>query len=72
MKKDNKEFEESITLKPEEYEKFIQFKKMEAVEAKRKELRSKQTRIQTTRKKINQLLESEQELKKEISRMLKE
>lgn len=71
MNNDNKEFEEAITLKPKEYEDFIKYQKSLAIEAKRKEIRGNETKISNSRKKIKALLDSENNLKKELSTLLK-
>ena len=63
---------QSIQLDPAEYENFIKYQKHLKIEAKRKEIRRTETKISNSRLKIKSLLDSENNLKKELSKLIKE
>ena len=64
--------DKSIMLDPAEYENFVKYQKSLIIEAKRKEIRRTETKIQNSRLKIKSLLDSENNLKKELSKLIKE
>ena len=67
----NNENQKSIMLDPAEYENFKKYQKSIIIEEKRKEIRKTETKIANSRIKIKTLLDSENNLKQELQKLIK-